>query len=218
MYLRASAIGCILLATAFAAAQAPPAPSAPPPDQQSKPAGAKGNWKEMSKMLEPRVTDKDPIKRISGHMGKSADLLAKLDTGDPTQHVQKGIIIDLDAIIEELEKQKKNRKSGAGADPDQPLPDSILAKGPGGQRDLRDPNASSRLWGQLSPKDRQQILQSQNEGFPPGYEAILSSYYKHLAQENVGDPTPASSAPATLGMPTSPSASSPSTPTTRPAK
>jgi hypothetical protein len=202
MYFRASAIGCFLLASALAAAQTPPAPL--PEEQPAKFPDSKTNWKEMSKMLEPRVTDKDPIKRISGHMGKSADLLAKLDTGDPTQHVQKGIIIDLDAIIEELEKQKKNRKSGSNPDPDQPLPDSVLAKGPGGQRDLRDPNASSRLWGQLSPKDRQQILQSQNEGFPPGYEAILSSYYKHLAQENVGDPP--SSAPGS------------STPTTRPAK
>jgi hypothetical protein len=202
MYLRASAIGCSILCAALAAAQTP-APPAPPPDQPAKSPDSKKNWKEMSGLLEPRITDKDPLKRISGHMGKSADLLAKLDTGNPTQTVQKGIVIDLDAIIEELEKRKKNRKSGSGADPDQPLPDSILAKGPGGQRDLRDPNASSRLWGQLSPKDRQQILQSQNEGFPAGYEAILSSYYKHLAQENVGDSA-------------GPSASSP--PATRPAK
>ena len=196
--LRAMAIGCCVLWPAIASAQAADPPPAPPVAQPTKPAGAKADWKQMGRLLEPAVKDKDPIKRIAGHMGKSADLLAKLDTGDPTQTVQKGIIIDLDAIIEELEKRKKKMKAGGGADPDMPLPDSILAKGPGGQRDLRDPNASSRLWGQLSPKDRQQILQSQNEGFPPGYEAILSSYYKHLAQENVGDSaTPAPSPPAT---------------------
>jgi len=171
----------------------------------------------MGRLLEPSVTDKDPLKRIVGHMGKSADLLAKLTTGDPTQTVQKGIIVDLDFIIEELEKRKKNRKSGSGADPSDPLPDSILAKGPGGQRDLRDPNASSRLWGQLSPKDRQQILQSQNEGFPSGYEAILSSYYKHLAQENVGDSSASGSSPGGSSQSvSSPSATSP--PATRPAK
>ena len=191
MYLLTSAIGCLVFfSTAFSAAQTP----APPADQPSDP---KPNWKQMGRLLEPRITDSDPLKRISGHMGKSADLLAKLDTGNPTQTVQKGIVIDLDAIIEELEKRKKNLKAGSNPDPTTPLPDSVLAKGPGGQRDLRDPNASSRLWGQLSPKDRQQILQSQNEGFPPGYEAILSSYYKHLAQENVGDSAPAPSAPTT---------------------
>jgi len=208
-YSRFTAIGYCLLFSAFAAAQTPapppPAPPVVPPEQPANPADPKKpNWKQMGGLLEPSITDKDPIKRIAGHMGKSADLLAKLDTGDPTQTVQKGIIIDLDAFIEELEKRKKKKKAGGGADPDDPLPDSILAKGPGGQRDLRDPNASSRLWGQLSPKDRQQILQSQNEGFPPGYEAILSSYYKHLAQENAGDSSSA------------PSAASP--PATRPAK
>ncbi len=192
MCMRISAIACSILYATIVMAQA-----SPPMDQPTKSPDGKPNWKQMGRLLEPRVTDKDPLKRIAGHMGKSADLLAKLDTGDPTQTVQKGIIVDLDAIIEELEKRKKNGKSGSSPDPDNPLPDSILAKGPGGQRDLRDPNASSRLWGQLSPKDRQQILQSQNEGFPPGYEAILSSYYKHLAQENVGDSAPAPSAPTT---------------------
>jgi len=206
-YSRLTAIGCTVLFSAFAEAQvpAPPPPAAvAPPEQPANPAEPKKpNWKQMSGLLEPAIADKDPIKRISGHMGRAADLLAKLDTGDPTQTVQKGIIVDLDAFIEELEKRKKKKKAGGGPDPDEPLPDSILAKGPGGQRDLRDPNASSRLWGQLSPKDRQQILQSQNEGFPAGYEAILSSYYKHLAQENAGDPS-------------GPGAASP--PATRPAK
>jgi hypothetical protein len=198
--IRAIAISCCVLWPAIAAAQAP-GPATPPAAQDAKPAGRKADWKQMGRLLEPAIKDKDPIRRISGHMGKSADLLAKLDTGDPTQTVQRGIIVDLDAIIEELEKRKKKLKSGSSPDPDNPLPDSILAKGPGGQRDLRDPNASSRLWGQLSPKDRQQILQSQNEGFPPGYEAILSSYYKHLAQENVGDSDPSASRPQSIHAP-----------------
>jgi hypothetical protein len=192
MWKRISLIALLSL-PAFAAEVPPPpdAPAAPPP----APAISRGNWKEMSAVIAPNV-NKDPIGRIAGRMGKSAELLAQLQTNDPTQTVQKKIIIDLDAFIEELEKQKKNRKSGASPDPTDPLPDSILAKGPGGQRDLHDPNASARLWGQLPPKERQQILQSQNEGFPAGYEAILSSYYKHLAQENVGDTGSAGAAPA----------------------
>jgi hypothetical protein len=188
-----------LVLPSLAAAQA----VAPAPQPPAPPAGAKGNWKEMSALVAPKA-EKDPIGKIAGKMGKSAELLAELRTNDPTQTVQKKIIIDLDAFIEELEKQKKKRKSGSNPDPSDPLPDSILAKGPGGQRDLHDPNASARLWGQLPPKERQQILQSQNEGFPAGYEAVLSSYYKHLAQENVGDaPAPgvAPAAPSTRPAP-----------------
>jgi len=140
------------------------------------------------------------IAGISGQMGTAADLLAKLTTNKPTQVTQKQVVTGLDELIAALERRKKKAKAGGGADPTNPLPDSILAKGPGGQGNLRDPNASARLWGQLSPKQREQILQSQNQGFPPGYEAILSSYYKRLAQENAeapGDATPQPAAPAT---------------------
>jgi hypothetical protein len=49
---------------------------------------------------------------------------------------------------------------------------------------MHDPKAGTRTWGQLPPKQREQILQSQNEGFPAGFESILSSYYKRLAQED----------------------------------
>ena len=173
----------LLLLPAMSAAQAPTAgqPDSPPPAK-------KPNWKEMSGVV-TLAPDPDPLGHILWKMGESADLLAKLQTSDPTQAVQTKIIIDLDAFIAEIEKKKK-KKSGGGGDPNNPLPDSILAGGPGGQGDLKDPNASARLWGQLPAKERQQILQSQNEGFPAGYEAVLSSYYKHLAQENVGETGP----------------------------
>lgn len=148
------------------------------------------SWKHMTRLVAP-ILDRDPLGNIAKHMGKSADLLGKLDTDVPTQTVQKSIVLNLDEFIAMLEKRKKNGKSGSGANPSNPLPDSILAKGPGGEGDLKDPNASARLWGQLPPKQRQQILQSQTEGFPPGYESVLSSYYKRLAQEDAGQPATA---------------------------
>jgi hypothetical protein len=55
---------------------------------------------------------------------------------------------------------------------------------------LHDPAAGTRVWGQLPPKEREQILQSQTEGFPPGYESVLASYYNKLAQQqSSGDAT-----------------------------
>ena len=144
--------------------------------------------------------DRDPFGRIAGAMGTAADLLADLKTSEPTQPKQQDIVASLDEIIAMLEKQKKNAHAGSNPNPSNPLPDSIIAKGPGGQGNMHDVGTSARLWGQLSPKEREQILQSQNEGFPPGYETILSSYYKRLAQENVEgspDAVPDSTGPAT---------------------
>ena len=39
----------------------------------------------------------------------------------------------------------------------------------------------------FDPQLREQIMQSKTEGFPPGYESLLQSYYQRLAQEKVGD-------------------------------
>ena len=50
---------------------------------------------------------------------------------------------------------------------------------------LHDAQAGTRVWGQLPPKEREKILQSQTEGFPAGYESVLANYYSRLAQEQV---------------------------------
>ncbi|HEX4796997.1 MAG TPA: hypothetical protein VH370_24615 [Humisphaera sp.] len=160
------------------------------------------DWKELMDPYIDLFDQKDPLGRISRQMVSSGDRLAQLKTNKPTQVVQADIIAGLDDFIAMLEKRKKNAKSGSNPNPTDPLPDSVLAKGPGGQGNMHDPNASSRLWGQLPAKQREQILQSQTEGFPSGYESILSSYYKRLAQENVGDAGTASTpAPATQPAP-----------------
>ena len=55
------------------------------------------------------------------------------------------------------------------------------------------------MWGNLPPKLREQILQSKTDGFPPGYEALLQSYYRRLASEqvNTGDEKPSTAPPST---------------------
>ena len=55
-------------------------------------------------------------------------------------------------------------------------------------------------WGQLPAHERDRILQSLTEGFPPHYQNILEAYYKRLAEEkpkgdDAGAATP--SGPAT---------------------
>ena len=125
--------------------------------------------------------DQDPIGFFVMDMDALTRLLDKLNTRDPVQPDQQRLVGRLDKLIEMLEKQTSG--SGGGSNPTRPMADSRIAKGPGGSGPMHDPKAGTRTWGQLPPKQREQILQSQNEGFPPGFESILSSYYKRLAQE-----------------------------------
>jgi hypothetical protein len=62
---------------------------------------------------------------------------------------------------------------------------------------LSDPKASEKAWGNLSPKERQQILQSKTDGFPAGYESLLQTYYKRLAAEQVTDEKATAEVPTT---------------------
>jgi hypothetical protein len=129
---------------------------------------------------------KDPIQTINRHLGRITGELADAKTNEPVQTQQKKVIGDLDAVIKQIEDEMK-QGGGAGSNPNptRPMQKSILASGPGGSGPLHDPKAGVRPWGDLSPKEREQIMQSQTEGFPPGYESVLSSYFNRLAQEKV---------------------------------
>jgi hypothetical protein len=140
----------------------------------------------------------DPLKFIHGDMKQSQGDLSELKTGKPVQKVQDQAVARLDAVIKILDKQC-NGKAGGGANPTKPLNKTTIAGGPGGQGDMHDPKAGDKQWASLPPKQREQILQSQTQGFPPGFESILQSYYERLAQEQVEDASaaPATAAPAT---------------------
>lgn len=149
----------------------------------------------------------DPIKTIVVDMGAATDLLTKFNTSQPVQPQQKAILGTLDELIAMLEKQPKNAKGGTNPNPTTPLPDSAVVGGKLTYGPMHDPSASTRMWGNLPPKQREQILQSQNEGFPAGYQSILSSYYRRLAQENVtggNEPAAGNAQPATPPAPSSP--------------
>ncbi len=132
----------------------------------------------------------DPIDSVNRHVGRIVGELADAKTDVPVQTQQKKVVGELDTMIKQLEAQmKESGGSGSNPNPTRPMNKSQLAKGPGGSGPLHDPKAGNRAWGDLPPKEREQILQSQTEGFPPGYESVLSSYYNRLAQEKVTSDT-----------------------------
>lgn len=147
----------------------------------------------------------DPLKFISRDMHTVSGDLAQYQTDKPVQVKEDAVVSQLDAIIKQLEEQCKKSGAGGNLNPERPMADSRRGGGPGGINELTDPKASDKEWGKLSPKERDQILQSKTDGFPPGYENLLQSYYKRLAEEQVTDDKSASPAGGSNAPTTAPS-------------
>jgi hypothetical protein len=142
----------------------------------------------VAQMAHPQLNS-DPIAPLAAQMQDVVNDLDVEQTDAPVQTEQKQVVAGFDALIAEIEKEQKAAGNGGGSpNPTTPMSKSVLAGGPGGSGPLHDPAAGTRVWGQLPPKEREQILQSQTEGFPPGYESVLGGYYSRLAQqESAGD-------------------------------
>ena len=142
--------------------------------------GTPGNL--LTKLLQSR--SEDPLRFLAGDMKTIVGDLGAYKTDKPVQRKEDKVVSELDVLIKELEKACKSG-GGGGGNPTRPLGRSILARGPGGQGDMIDPKQGDKQWASLPAKQREQILQSQTEGFPPGYERILQSYYQRLSEEKV---------------------------------
>ena len=150
----------------------------------------------LTKLTQAR--DEDPLRFVAADMGVIVTDLSSLKTDKPVQTKQEKVVARLDELIVALEKACKGG-GGGGPNPTRPLNDSVLAKGPGGQGEMIDPKQGDKQWASLPPKQRDQILQSQTEGFPPGYERILQSYYQRLSEEKVTSDAVPADTPAGAG-------------------
>jgi hypothetical protein len=130
-----------------------------------------------------------PVSKITHKMTGVAVDLGETRTGEPVQAKEKAVIKDLDELIAELERQCQACRGGIkNPNPSRPLPDSVIRSGPGGIGDLVAPGESNKDWAKLSARERDRILQSMSEGFPPEYRLVLERYYRRLAEEK---PAPA---------------------------
>ena len=125
----------------------------------------------------------DSLGGVIADMQVAGGRLAKLLTDKPTQQKQKEAVEKLDALIKILQERRRQNGSGNNPNPDEPLPDSKIVKGPGGSGPLNAPNRNGKAWGQLPAHKREQILQSMTEGFPSHYQQILERYYRRMAEE-----------------------------------
>jgi hypothetical protein len=141
----------------------------------------------------PAIADDVQAVDIANKMTRVVDNLERKQTGEPVQGDQKVIVRDLDALIASLEKQCENCRNGVKRNrPSQGMADSIISSGTGGIGDLLNPADGGKDWAKLSDRERDRILQSMSEGFPPEYRTVLERYYRRLAEEKSakapGDP------------------------------
>jgi hypothetical protein len=126
---------------------------------------------------------------ISYKMSGVAGDLSKKETGEPVQNQEKRIVRDLDELIAALEKECQNCKGNKAPNkPKKPAQDSMIHGGTGGIGELIDPGQAEKDWAKLSARERDRILQSMSEGFPPEYRTVLERYYRRLAEEKTAAP------------------------------
>jgi hypothetical protein len=145
----------------------------------------------------PVARAQNPIKPIANKMTNVVIDLGEDQTGPPVQAKQTEIVQDLDALIAELEKQCAACRNGIKKNnPTRGMADSMISGGTGGIGNLADPGDSQKDWAKLSDRERDRILQSMSEGFPPEYRTVLERYYRRLAEEKTVKPGADPDAPA----------------------
>src|SRR3954452_3358753 len=128
---------------------------------------------------------------ISTKMTGGAGERAKPQTGPPVQDQQKTIVRDLDELIASLERECEACRNGMKRNnPRTGMPDSMISRGTGGVGALVDPRQGEKDWAKLSSRERDRILQSMSEGFPPEYRQVLERYYRRLAEEKTATSPP----------------------------
>jgi hypothetical protein len=141
----------------------------------------------MTCLLRPAFGAEPPAAAIASKMAVVTDDLSRNETGKPVQTVQKAIVHDLDALIASLEKQCQNCRNGMKRNnPTRGMADSTISSGTGRMGTLLNPGDNGKDWGKLSDRERDRILQSMSEGFPPEYRTVLERYYRRLADEKSG--------------------------------
>jgi hypothetical protein len=141
----------------------------------------------MSFLLQPAFGAEPPAAPIAAKMAGVTDELNRIQTGKPVQTEQKAIVSDLDKLIASLEKECENCRGGVKSNnPRRGMDDSRIGRGTGGIGTLVEPAGTGKDWGKLSGRERDRILQSMSEGFPPESRTVLERYYRRLAEEKGG--------------------------------
>ncbi len=132
-----------------------------------------------------KVDSLDEIARLMEDIRRRLDLAR---AGKVVRDEEQKVIDKLEKMIEELEQQQQQQQQQAnsgGAQPSNPLQDSQAAQMRGAGE--VDPKKLGKKdgWGNLPPKERQEVLQQIGRELPAHFRETIEEYFKRLAQDGV---------------------------------
>lgn len=129
----------------------------------------------------------DSLDEVSRLMDDVERRLGLGRAGRRVRQQEDDVIAKLDKMIKEIEERRKQQAQQAGAAggaaPSNPMPDSMPGGGSGpGEVDPKRTGSQSG-WGNLPPKERQEVLQQISKGLPAHYRDVIEEYFRKLARE-----------------------------------
>jgi hypothetical protein len=141
----------------------------------------------MEADLKPLKPDTlDEIARLMADVQRRLDLAR---AGKKVRDEEESIVAKLEKLIEEKEKQQQQQQQQAQAQGNQssnPAQSSTPAGGPRAKGEV-DPKDIGKKdgWGNLPPKERQEVLQQIGRELPAHFRETIEEYFKRLAQDGV---------------------------------
>lgn len=141
----------------------------------------------MEADLKPLKPDTlDEIARLMSDVQRRLELAR---AGKKVRDEEETIVAKLEKLIEEKEKQQQQQQQQAQAQGNQssnPAQSSTPAGGPRAKGEV-DPKDIGKKdgWGNLPPKERQEVLQQIGRELPAHFRETIEEYFKRLAQDGV---------------------------------
>ena len=133
----------------------------------------------------------DSLDEIARLMEDVRRRLALARAGKVVRDEEDTIIAKLEKMIEELEKQQQQQQQqqasgqAGGRQPNNPMQDSQAAQLRGaGEVDPKNLGKKDG-WGNLPPKERQEVMQQIGRELPAHFRETIEEYFKRLAQDGV---------------------------------
>lgn len=148
----------------------------------------------LARLMEADIKplETDSLDEIARMMDDVRRRLALARAGKTVRDEEDEIIKKLEKMIDDLEQQRQQQQrqrqqaaNRGGKRPDNPMQDSRRAelKGPG---EVDPKNTGKRdNWGNLPPKERQEVLQQIGRELPAHFRETIEEYFKRLAQDGV---------------------------------
>jgi hypothetical protein len=155
----------------------------------------------LEKQSAPSEGEGSPLERVDQRMRDVQQRLSLADSGEETQTIQKEIVDNLDQLIQQANKNRKNNKqqnqkrqtSSKQQQAGQQKPNQTAEPQEGAMArpgDVSDEQkaAAARIvravWGHLPEKMREEMQQASQDSGLPKYRSLIELYFRAIAEQN----------------------------------